>query len=271
MPEPAPEPDPTPPSPSPDRIDPSRYVKRVYLGSGGRDSGSFNCASATVAKAPAPAGIGSLQAGGQWDYFRLPDCGNSGSERATWVDTAFTRMQQKDVYEWWQVVDSMATVYDGQAGSTHSVRQMDSSLSSGCGGGGNGDNIALSIGRFNSPLGAKRWGVSANGGPDGPCAGSARHYPDLDAGAVQVGEVVHWRVEVLWRHDASGYARIWKDGRLVDPDGDGYSFRGPLGFRLALDGSDISSAALRLQHGFYRHPANTATWVERTSGFGFLE
>ena len=183
---------------------------------------------------------------------------------------SFTRMQQKDVYEWWQVVDSMPSVYGGQSGSTHSVRQTDASLSSGCDGGGNRDSIALSVGFFDTHVGSRRFGVKANGGPDSPCSRSARHYSTIDLGRVRVGHVYHWKVDVFWSHlPHKGYAKVWLDGRLVDPNRDGFTFRGPIGYRLAPNGDNIANSNLRLQHGFYRHPYNTSTWVEGTSGFGF--
>ena len=247
-----------------------QYGKCVYLGHGATSSGKNNCSGATVSKARAPRGRRSLQRGGRWDYFRLADCGSSGSERATWVDMSFSRMQQGDLYEWWQVIDSMPTVYAGHSGSTHSVRQTDSSLSSGCAGGGSGNNIALSVGFFDTAVGPKRFGVKANGGPDSPCSRSARHYRPIDVGRVRVGHVYHWTVRVFWSHLARrGYAKVWLDGRLIDPNRDGFTFRGPIGYRLAPDGDYIADSSLRIQHGFYRHPRNTSTWIERTSGFAF--
>lgn len=277
-PEPAPPTDPPPttePSPEPTSggsIDASKYVRRVYLGNSAFSSGEkFNCANAVVDKAQGPEGLGSMQGNGQWDLFRLPDCGSvAGSERGTWVDMSFARMGETYTYEWWQVFDALPEVYYGHAG-TNSIRQTDASLSSGCDGGGNRDNIALSVPFYTSPLGAKRFGAKANGGPDSPCAGTQRTHGPIDMGPIEVGKVYHWRVQVRFTHLSDGFVRIWKNGVLQgDEDGDGFTFEGPVGYRLAPDGDNIASSSIRIQHGFYRHPNNTSTWAMRTSGFGFL-
>jgi hypothetical protein len=199
---------------------------------------------------------GSLSRGGIGDLFRVPSQPTRQVQRCTWRDISFAVM--RGFYDFsvslrWEVYSESDSDHAGIA----YLRQNETSLTSGCSGGGNNGNQALLL-RVERKPSPDHWQLQVRGGAS---PSSAAPVDFVDLGPISAGQIDTFRFQLHPAYD-HGSLTLWHNGKVAYSDLDR-----PIGFHFACDGVDISAFKLRMQHGIYRHA--TPGWTLTSSGFIF--